>query len=204
MYLSSGNRTPNDDLCNWKWCEPRECETGIFLGTWRVWETLYMVKSNFSSYSNAPFLASFSAKVMVEHCDTGVVVVAMIFSQWNDPAPSSWWVSLTFGWCSALNELWIAHAVAFVRISITRCHPCRGKPRLVLFLLLLQPIVYFEWTRFIWIFFVEKGFSELNLGIWYKYLKKNGISFTTKLVHVQHAPVESRPGDYRPGIKRKE
>ena len=91
--------------------------------------------------------------------DTGAIVVATIFSQWNDPASSSWWVSLTFGWCWALNELWIAHAVAFVRISITRCHPCRSKPRLVLFLLPLLHTVYFEWTRCIWISFVYKRFQ---------------------------------------------
>ncbi len=133
---------------------------------------------------------------------TGAIVVAMIFSQWNDPAPSSWWVSFTFGWCWALNELWIAHAVAFVCISITRCHPCRSKPRLVLFLFLLLLPVYFECS-----FSCGTGFSEFNLGIWYKYLKKKGVPFTTKSAHVVHVvPVQasSRPGDYRPGFKRKE
>ncbi len=64
----------------------------------------------------------------------------MIFSQRNDPAPPSWWVSLIFGWCWALNELWTAHAVTFIRITITRCHPCRSKPRLVLFLFLLRTL----------------------------------------------------------------
>ncbi len=116
--------------------------------------------------------------------------------------------SYFFVWCWALNELWITHAVAFVRISITRCHPCRSKPRLVLFLFLLLPTVYFEWTRFLFEYPLStKGFSEFHLGIWYKYLKKKGIPFTTKSAHVQHAPVQAsqtRPGDYRPGIKPKQ